>query len=76
MDSPLIALSQRVFTIIILLALNSSYIFKINIKNFVMPTGLEPVISTVKGWCPNQLDDGTKLTLFIDEKGNVKTYIF
>lgn len=24
-----------------------------------MPTGFEPVISTLKGWCPNQLDDGT-----------------
>ena len=24
---------------------------------FVLRTGLEPVISTVKGWCPNQLDD-------------------
>lgn len=29
----------------------------IHIKEFVTPTGLEPVIFTVKGWCPNQLDD-------------------
>ena len=31
--------------------------FSIHIKEFVTPTGLEPVIFTVKGWCPNQLDD-------------------
>ena len=30
----------------------------IHIKESVTPTGLEPVIFTVKGWCPNQLDDG------------------
>lgn len=29
----------------------------IHIKKSVTPTGLEPVIFTVKGWCPNQLDD-------------------
>lgn len=26
----------------------------------VLPTGLEPVISSVKGRCPNQLDGGSK----------------
>ena len=30
----------------------------IHIKESVTPTGLEPVIFTVKGWCPHQLDDG------------------
>ena len=34
------------------------FIVPVLCKEFVTPTGLEPVIFTVKGWCPNQLDDG------------------
>lgn len=30
----------------------------------VLPTGLEPVISSVKGRCPNQLDGGSKMPVF------------
>ena len=33
------------------------FIVPVLCKEFVTPTGLEPVIFTVKGWCPNQLDD-------------------
>ena len=33
------------------------FIIPVLCKEFVTPTGLEPVIFTVKGWCPNQLDD-------------------
>ena len=29
----------------------------------VMPVGLEPTISSLRGWRPNQLDDGTKLEI-------------
>ena len=30
----------------------------------VLPTGLEPVISSVKERCPNQLDGGSKMPVF------------
>lgn len=40
-------------------------IFIFTIYNFVLPTELESVISSVKGKCPNQLDEGSITETFI-----------
>lgn len=41
--------------------------------NFVLRTGLEPVISTLKGWCPNLLDDRSIFLCFRQESNPCKT---